>query len=93
MQKEERRSLQAKISSLKEALGAVSNQLDEQRRRISLAADAATRYGGLLRGQYISTDQFQQKEADRLDQSSRLSQLLREKMSTLADLQVATSDA
>jgi membrane fusion protein len=92
MQKEERESMQAKIASLRGQVDALSTQFDEQKRRVSLADDAAKRYGELLSGSYISVDQFQQKVADSLDQSARLNQIQRERMNTMLDLKTARGD-
>ncbi|WP_051980647.1 HlyD family efflux transporter periplasmic adaptor subunit [Burkholderia sp. 9120] len=92
LQSDERDTLQAKIASLRAELAGIDNQITAQRTRASLAADAASRYAGLLAKDYISTDQAQQREADLLDQQSKLNALLGDRTSRAQSLKEATNE-
>ncbi|WDD96181.1 HlyD family secretion protein [Burkholderia sp. FERM BP-3421] len=92
LQGDERDTLQAKITSLRAELAGIDDQLAAQRTRTSLAADAAARYAGLLAKDYISKDQAQQREADLLDQQSKLHGLQRDRAGTTQQLTQALSD-
>lgn len=82
LQRDERDTLRTRIDSLRITLGRIDEQLAAQRIRTSIAADGAQRYRSLLAQDYISVDQAQQREADLLDQQSKLSGLERERAST-----------
>ncbi|MGU8077247.1 HlyD family secretion protein [Burkholderia pyrrocinia] len=92
LQGNERDTLQAKIDSLRTQLAGIDDQLATQRTRTSLAADASTRYAGLLVKDYVSMDQAQQREADLLDQRSKLISLQRDRASAAQLLKEAVSD-
>ncbi|KWO47525.1 MFP transporter [Burkholderia sp. MSMB1459WGS] len=79
LQQDERDTLRAKLASLRAELSRIDDQLAEQRSRASIAADGVARYRRLLTQDYISTDQFQQREADLLDQRSKLLGLQRDR--------------
>lgn len=82
LQRDERDTLRNRIDSLRITLDRIDEQLAAQRIRTSIAADGAKRYRSLLAQDYISVDQAQQREADLLDQQSKLSGLERERAST-----------
>ncbi|WP_334047298.1 HlyD family secretion protein [Burkholderia cepacia] len=92
LQQDERDTLRAKIGNLKGTLAQIDDQLAAQRLRTSIAGDGATRYRGLLAQDYISKDQAQQREADLLDQQSKLNGLLRDRASTLQSLTEASNE-
>ncbi|HEM7894647.1 HlyD family secretion protein [Burkholderia cepacia] len=92
LQQDERDTLRAKIGNLKGTLAQIDDQLAAQRLRTSIAADGATRYRGLLAQDYISKDQAQQREADLLDQQSKLNGLLRDRASTLQSITEASNE-
>ncbi|WP_175895348.1 HlyD family secretion protein [Burkholderia pseudomultivorans] len=92
LQQDERDTLRAKIANLKGALAQIDDQLAAQRLRTSIAANGATRYRHLLAQDYISKDQAQQREADLLDQQSKLNGLLRDRASTLQSLTEASNE-
>jgi membrane fusion protein len=92
LQGDERDTLTAKIAGLRTQLVGIDDQLASQRTRMSLAADAAARYAGLLAQDYISTDQAQQQEADLLDQRSKLNSLQRDRAGTAQLLKEAVND-
>jgi membrane fusion protein len=92
LQGDARDTLQAKISGLRTELAGIDNQIAAQRTRTSLAADAAVRYTGLLAKDYVSKDQAQQREADLLDQQSKLNSLQRDRASTAQSLKEAVND-
>jgi membrane fusion protein len=91
LQADERETLQEKIASLRAELSGVENQLIAQRARTSIAADAAIRYENLLAKDYISKDQAQQRQADLLDQQSKLEGLERDRTGMMQSLQEANS--
>ncbi|KVO50703.1 MFP transporter [Burkholderia ubonensis] len=82
LHRDEYNTLRTKIDSLRVTLGRIDEQLAAQRIRTSIAADGTKRYRSLLAQDYISVDQAQQREADLLDQQSKLSGLERERAST-----------
>ncbi|VVE23663.1 secretion protein [Pandoraea horticolens] len=86
LQQDERATVRAKTATLRHELAQIEDQLAAQQLRTSIAADAAKRYRGLLAQDYISKDQAQQREADLLDQQSKLKGLLRERASTAQSL-------
>jgi membrane fusion protein len=92
LQRDERNTLGAKIESLRAALGRIAEQLEAQKIRTSIATDGARRYRSLLAQDYISLDQVQQREADLLEQRSKLSGLERERVSTQQLLAEATTE-
>jgi len=92
LQQDERDTLQSKIANLHMALARIDDQIAAQRTRTSIAADAATRYAGLLAQDYISKDQAQQREADLLDQRSKLASLMRDRASTVQALKEALNE-
>ncbi|WP_258878905.1 HlyD family secretion protein [Paraburkholderia sp. BL6669N2] len=96
LQRDERDTLEAKLANQRAELARLDEQLASQRERASIAADGVARYERLLVRDYISRDQLQQRQADMLDQQSRLlalqrdraniSQMLREAANALAGL-------
>ncbi|WP_287496043.1 HlyD family efflux transporter periplasmic adaptor subunit [Pandoraea sp. CB10b_02] len=86
MQAGERDSLEAAVKSLRGQADALDAQIAGQRERVSLAAQTAARYRGLVGQGYISQEQADQKQADALDQRSQLQTLMRERLRVGADL-------
>ncbi|WGS46930.1 HlyD family secretion protein [Burkholderia sp. JSH-S8] len=92
LQQDERDILQAQIATLRAELAGIDEQIAAQRTRTSIAADAASRYAGLLATDYISKDQAQQREAELLDQRSKLNSLTRERASAAQALKEAVNN-
>lgn len=92
LHREERDTLQSKVASLRTQLAGIDDQIAAQRMRTSLAADASARYAGLLANDYITKDQAQQRDADLLDQRSKLNSLERDRASTTQLLKVAVNE-
>ncbi|WP_256976005.1 HlyD family secretion protein [Burkholderia thailandensis] len=92
LQQDERDTLQAKLGSQRAELAGLDDQLASQRERVALATDAVMRYKRLLEQDYISTDQFQQRQADLLDQRSKLQGLQRDR-SNLSQILKETTNA
>lgn len=92
LQQDERDTLQAKISSLRAEVARLDAQLATQRERASIAADGVARYRRLLAQDYISTDQLQQRQADMLDQQSKLLGLQRERTNVIQALKETAND-
>ncbi|WP_153077175.1 HlyD family secretion protein [Paraburkholderia bonniea] len=92
LQQNEHEMLQARIASLRAELGRINEQFIGQRIRTSIAADTATRYESLLTKNYVSKDQAQQRQADLLDQQSKLHGLQRERARTTQTLSEALNE-
>ena len=87
MQTEERTALQTKIAGLQLELGKLDNSIDGQKSRVKLAEDTVARYDGLVKQDYVSREQAQQKQEELLDQQTRLQSLERDHISTNRELQ------
>jgi membrane fusion protein len=92
LQRGERDTLQAKLGSLRAELAHLDDQFSMQRERAAIAADGVARYRRLLVQDYISTDQFQQRQADLLDQQSKLLGLTRDRTTVSQTLKETTND-
>ncbi|MBC7750924.1 MAG: HlyD family efflux transporter periplasmic adaptor subunit [Candidatus Saccharibacteria bacterium] len=86
IQLNDRAALNNKIADLQLELANLNRQIDGQKNRVTLAGQAVSRYQGLLAQDYISKEQFQQKQADFLDQQSRLQSLERDQITVGLDL-------
>jgi membrane fusion protein len=84
--------LRKKIAGLEAEQGNVIHQLAGQRLRIELAEAAVKRAAQLLAQGYISTEMWQQKQADMLDQRNRLQALERDQISVERELQAQRSE-
>jgi membrane fusion protein len=80
LQQMEYRGLNNRIAGFDDELGELDRQIAGQHERVRLAAETAARYQGLLRQEYISQEQFQQKQEDQLDQTTRMQSLERDRM-------------
>lgn len=92
LQQDERSTLLARIASLRAQLAHIDDQLVSQGNRTAIAVDAAARYQNLLKQDYISTDQAQQRQADLLDQRAKLNGLQRDHASMAQTLTEASND-
>lgn len=92
LQRDERDTLQAKLGSLRAELARLDDQLGRQGERASLAADGVARYRRLLAQDYVSTDQLQQRQADLIDQQSRLLGLQRDRANVSQSLKESTNE-
>lgn len=86
LQQEEQATLSKKISALQTELNKIANQIDGQKKRIKLAEEGVARAQELLQQHFISKEQLQQKQADLLDQSTRLQALERDQLATSREL-------
>jgi membrane fusion protein len=86
LQLEERSGLDNKIASLTNELAKLANQIAGQHDRVRLAEETLQRYQGLLQQDYISKEQFQQKQEDLLDQKNRQQSLERDRISVGREL-------
>ncbi|WP_304359196.1 HlyD family secretion protein [Collimonas fungivorans] len=80
LQQEERAGLNNKIAALGNELAKLDNQIAGQRDRVKLAQEALQRYQGLLQQDYISKEQFQQKQEELLDQKNRQQSMERDRI-------------
>lgn len=87
----ERDTLTARVVNLRADLARLEDQISAQRQRVSIATDAVERYRRLLVQDFISTDQFRQRQAEQLDQQSRLYSLQRDR-SNVSQMLKQTSD-
>lgn len=86
LQNEERLSLERKITGLESELLKIEGQLDGQRSRVALAEETVRRSEDLLAKSFVSKEQLQQKQADLIDQRSRLQALERDRLSGKREL-------
>ncbi|WP_211471508.1 HlyD family secretion protein [Collimonas humicola] len=86
LQLEERGGLNNKIAGLTNELAKLDNQIAGQQDRVRLAVETLQRYQGLLQQDYISKEQFQQKQEDLLDQRNRQQSLERDRISVGREL-------
>lgn len=86
LQQEQRSGLRNKIASLNNELVKLDNQIAGQQDRVKLAEETLKRYQGLLQRDYISKEQFQQKQEDLLDQKNRQQSLERDRISVGREL-------
>ena len=86
LQLEERSGLENKVASLTNELAKLANQIAGQHDRVKLAEETLQRYQGLLQQDYISKEQFQQKQEDLLDQKNRQQSLERDRISVGREL-------
>lgn len=92
LQDDERRSLTAKVASLRTELATQGAQLQSQGKLVAIASDAEGRYQGLMDKGYISMDQFQQRQGELLGQRQTLQRLERERMTLQQELRERDSD-
>jgi len=86
LQVEERSGLNNKVAGLTNELAKLDNQIAGQQDRVELAVETLQRYQDLLKQDYISKEQFQQKQEDLLDQKNRQQSLERDRISVGRDL-------
>jgi membrane fusion protein len=89
---DEEAALKAKIASLDAEHANIVGQLGGQRRRVGLAEAALRRAAQLKSKGFISIEMVQQREADLLDQRSRVQMLERDKLATGRELQALRSE-
>lgn len=82
----ERNTAVKRIADLKSELIKIDNQIEGQFSRVKLAEDAVVRTQYLEAQRFISKEQLQERQADLLDQRSRLQSLERDKISVNRDL-------
>lgn len=92
LQEEEIDALKKRIEGLVDELEKLRTQIDGQRNRVSLSEEAVARYEGLLSKNYISREQLDQKREELLDQTSRLQQMERERISMTRELEARSNE-
>jgi membrane fusion protein len=92
LQQDDVSALRKKIDGLQAEQANVLQQLAGQRARIELAEAAVKRAAQLVDQGYISTEMWQQKQADLLDQRNRLQALERDQISVERELQTQRSE-
>ncbi len=86
IQRDEGAALAKKIDALKTEQEKIINQMEGQKNRVKLSENAVSRAQELLRQNFISQEQLQQKQADLLDQTARLQTLERDQLSLAREL-------
>ena len=86
IQQDEHAALMTKIADLRTEVSNLDTQIEGQKNRVNLAEQTISRYQGLLAQDYISKEQFQQKQEDLLDQRMRLQGLERERITVGVNL-------
>lgn len=81
-----------RIDGLDSEIAKIENQIEGQASRVKLAEDAVVRMRELEAQRFISKEQFQQRQADLLDQRARLQSLERDRISVKRDLATLRSD-
>ncbi len=89
LQDKETASLEDKVSALEGQLSGIVNSITLQKQRVALAQDEDRRYKALLVQNFISREDYEQKQADLLDQRYRLESLQGQRASTAGDLSTA----
>ncbi|CAM3822150.1 HlyD family secretion protein [Bordetella tumulicola] len=83
---EDASSLARTIANLSKTLDRIDGQISLQQKRVALAQDSTRRYQGLAAKNYVSRDQWQEKQALHLEQRTRLADLLQQHAETTKEL-------
>jgi membrane fusion protein len=86
IQQEQLTALTRKQAAYEAELRVIEQSIEGQRARVALAQDTLQRYRGLLEKDYIAGEQVQLREADLIDQRSRLQGLERERLNAQREL-------
>ncbi|WP_410209488.1 HlyD family secretion protein [Aquirhabdus sp.] len=86
IQQDDQSAQARKVSDLRAELSALAGQIQGQQSRVALAEQTISRYQSLLNQDYISKEQFQQKQEDLLDQRNRLQSLERDRITVGREL-------
>ncbi|ENU93605.1 hypothetical protein F971_00863 [Acinetobacter vivianii] len=86
LQKNEKLEIQNKINTYKIDLIKINGLIDGQKKRVDIAKNILSRYKSLLQNDYITFEQYQQKNDIFLEQDSKLQDIVRNKNSILSDL-------
>ena len=81
-----------KITQLENSLATVNAAIQDQMRRKSLSMEVAARYRDLAAKDLVSADDLAQKEADLIDQQTRLESEQRDRITVSQDLASARAD-
>jgi membrane fusion protein len=92
LQQKESDMLVRQISGLQAELQNLDGQIKSQRYRARLSAEAEARYRNLATQGAISRDALQQKQADMLDQATRLKNLERDRITVARELDGQQND-
>ncbi|QRX83997.1 HlyD family secretion protein [Glaciimonas sp. PAMC28666] len=86
LQQQERAALIGKIAGMDLEQHNLAAQIDGQRARVALAQLTQARYLGLLKQDFISQEQWQQKQEELLDQRNRQQSLERDRIGMVIEL-------
>lgn len=92
LNEEERNAVMKRVDGLESELAKIGSQIEGQASRVKLAEEAVVRMRDLEAQHFISKEQFQQRQADLLDQRARLQSLERDRISVSRDLTIQRSD-
>lgn len=92
LQLAQRAELQRKEAAFEAELRVIGESMAGQKSRVALAEDTLRRYRGLLEKDYIAAEQVQLREADLIDQRSRLQALERDRVNVQRELTLLQSE-
>lgn len=92
LHEEQRTALTHKRALFQNELRVLDQSIEGQRQRIALAEDTLSRYRDLLAKDYIAGEQVQLREADWIDQRSRLQSLQRDRLNLTRELALIDSE-
>lgn len=92
LQNNEFETLRHKAQSAQTELNALDEQISGQKKLVELAADMASRYQSLFKQDFISKDQWQQKQSELLEQRMKLQSLQRERTHVAQSLTALNSE-
>jgi membrane fusion protein len=81
-----------RLAALKSESQAIERQIDQQKRRVTMAEETRARYQGLAERDYIAKEQFLQKELDLSEQQSRLTALQRDLLANQREIAATQRD-
>jgi membrane fusion protein len=86
IQSDELNTLKNKVKNLNRQLDQIVELIAIQKSRVAISREGQTRYEGLVDEAYVSRERLEEKQADVLDQESKLKSLVRDKASVEQDL-------
>lgn len=86
LQLAERNGIQQKISAQQQELAQLQAQISSQQDHVALSTETVKRYSALLAQDYVAREQWQQKQEELLEQTSRLQALQRDQTALRREL-------
>jgi membrane fusion protein len=92
LQRQEAQGLRNRIDAAARELAEIDDQIDLQKERVGLAHRTVGRYRSLLKQDFITRQQLQEKQENLLDQQTRLQALERERITLQRDQSALRTD-